>query len=142
MSKAWSGRFKEDTSKDVELFTESISFDKALAIYDIEQDFAHLEALLKAGVILKDAYENIKSGLKKITQEIEKNEFYFDISKEDIHMNIESRLYELIGEDAKKLHTGRSRNDQVNTDLRLYLKDHILKIFELLKALKQQLVLK
>ena len=142
MSKAWSGRFKEDTSKDVELFTESISFDKALAIYDLEQDFAHLEALLKAGVISKDSYENIKNGLKKIKQEIEKNEFYFDISKEDIHMNIESRLYELIGEDAKKLHTGRSRNDQVNTDLRLYLKDHILKIFELLKALKQQLVLK
>ncbi|MFP3254419.1 MAG: argininosuccinate lyase, partial [Hydrogenobaculum sp.] len=142
MSKAWSGRFKEDTSKDVELFTESISFDKALAMYDLEQDFAHLEALLKAGVISKDSYENIKNGLKKIKQEIEKNEFYFDISKEDIHMNIESRLYELIGEDAKKLHTGRSRNDQVNTDLRLYLKDHILKIFELLKALKQQLVLK
>jgi argininosuccinate lyase len=142
MSKAWSGRFKEDTSKDVELFTESISFDKALAMYDLEQDFAHLEALLKASVISKDSYENIKNGLKKIKQEIEKNEFYFDISKEDIHMNIESRLYELIGEDAKKLHTGRSRNDQVNTDLRLYLKDHILKIFELLKALKQQLVLK
>jgi len=142
MSKAWSGRFKEDTSKDVELFTESISFDKALAMYDLEQDFAHLEALLKAGVISKDSYENIKNGLKKIKQEIEKNEFYFDISKEDIHMNIESSLYELIGEDAKKLHTGRSRNDQVNTDLRLYLKDHILKIFELLKALKQQLVLK
>jgi argininosuccinate lyase (EC 4.3.2.1) len=111
-------------------------------MYDIEQDFAHLEALLKAGVVSKDSYENIKNGLKRIKQEIEKNEFYFDISKEDIHMNIESRLYELIGEDAKKLHTGRSRNDQVNTDLRLYLKDHILKIFELLKALKQQLVLK
>jgi len=86
MSKAWSGRFKEDTSKDVELFTESISFDKALAIYDLEQDFAHLEALLKAGVISKDSYENIKNGLKKIKQEIEKNEFYFDISKEDIDM--------------------------------------------------------
>lgn len=142
MSKAWSGRFKEDTSKDVELFTESISFDRALAIYDLEQDFAHLEALLKAGVISKDSYENIKSGLNKIKEEIEKNKFRFDISKEDIHMNIESRLYELIGEDAKKLHTGRSRNDQVNTDLRLYLKDHILKIFELLKALKQQLILK
>jgi argininosuccinate lyase len=142
MSKAWSGRFKENTSKDVELFTESISFDRALAIYDLEQDFAHLEALLEAGVISKDSYENIKGGLQKIREEIEKNEFHFDISKEDIHMNIESRLYELIGEDAKKLHTGRSRNDQVNTDLRLYLKDHILKIFELLKALKQQLILK
>ncbi len=142
MSKAWSGRFKEEILKDVELFTESISFDKVLALYDIEQDFAHLEALLKANVISKDSYENIKKGLQKIKEEIEKNEFNYDISKEDIHMNIESRLYELIGEDAKKLHTGRSRNDQVNTDLRLYLKKHILDIFELLKALKQQLILK
>ncbi|PMP93377.1 MAG: argininosuccinate lyase, partial [Hydrogenobaculum sp.] len=142
MSKAWSGRFKEETLKDVELFTESISFDKVLALYDIEQDFAHLEALLKANVISKESYENIKKGLQKIKEEIEKNEFNYDISKEDIHMNIESRLYELIGEDAKKLHTGRSRNDQVNTDLRLYLKKHILDIFELLKALKQQLILK
>ncbi|MGC8650751.1 MAG: argininosuccinate lyase [Hydrogenobaculum sp.] len=142
MSKAWSGRFKEETLKDVELFTESISFDKVLALYDIEQDFAHLEALLKANVISKESYENIKKGLQKIKEEIEKNEFIYDISKEDIHMNIESRLYELIGEDAKKLHTGRSRNDQVNTDLRLYLKKHILDIFELLKALKQQLILK
>ncbi len=142
MSKAWSGRFKEETLKDVELFTESISFDKELALYDIEQDFAHLEALLQANVISKESYENIKQGLYRIKKEIEEGTFSYDISKEDIHMNIESRLYELIGEDAKKLHTGRSRNDQVNTDLRLYLKDKIFEVYRLLKILRKSLVLK
>ncbi len=140
--KAWSGRFKEPTLKEVEEFTESISFDKNLALYDIIQDLAHLEALLKAGVIDEKAYQNIKNGLMSIKKEIEENKFNFDISKEDVHMNIESRLYELIGEDAKKLHTGRSRNDQVNTDLRLYLKDKIFEVYRLLKKLRKILVLK
>ncbi len=140
--KAWSGRFKEQTLGDVEAFTESISFDKELAIYDIMQDFAHLEALLKANVISKESYENIKQGLNEILDMINSNIMDWDIKKEDVHMNIESKLYELIDEDAKKLHTGRSRNDQVNTDLRLYLKDKILEVFRLLKALKQSLIKK
>lgn len=140
--KAWSGRFKEDTLKEVEFFTESVSFDKVLALYDIEQDFAHLEALLKANIISKKEYENIKSGLIDIKYDIQNDKFQWDISKEDVHMNIEHRLFELIGEDAKKLHTGRSRNDQVNTDLRLYLKDNVFTIFNLLRSLRKNLVLK
>lgn len=135
MKKPWSGRFKEETSASVEEFTESISFDRRLARYDILGSIAHAEMLVKQGIISKAEGKKIITGLKDILKKIEAGRFNFKKELEDVHMNIEYTLTQHIGKAGAKLHTARSRNDQVVTDLRLYLRDETVNILSLLKKL-------
>ncbi|MFN4196875.1 MAG: argininosuccinate lyase [Caldimicrobium sp.] len=121
MEKAWSGRFKEKSHEFFEEFTESISFDRVLAFAEIKASLAYAKALNKIGILSQDELAQIERAFKTIEKEIREGSFPFRIEFEDIHMNLEKRLYELIGEIAYKIHTGRSRNEQVVTDLRLYL---------------------
>ena len=123
--KLWDGRFSEATDAFVEAFTASVEFDKILALYDIQGSVAHATMLTRVGVITEEELQAIETGLKEIGEEIKTDSFSWSIALEDVHMNIESALTERIGEVGKKLHTGRSRNDQVATDIRLYLRDTI-----------------
>jgi argininosuccinate lyase len=127
-NKLWGGRFTQPTDKFVEEFTASISFDKRLYHQDIRGSVAHARMLGKQGIIPLEDVEEIVHGLQKILGQIEAGEFDFSISLEDIHMNIEARLSAAIGEAGKRLHTGRSRNDQVALDIRLYMRDEIVEI--------------
>ena len=139
-SKIWGGRFLAPTDEIMEEFNSSIQFDKILYIEDIEGSIAHSEMLSKQNIISKDELELIKSGLKQIELEISNNEFNFSVKLEDIHMNIENRLIEIIGEAGKKLHTARSRNDQVATDIKLWLRKRIDQIELSLKSLQRTLI--
>ena len=123
--KLWDGRFSEATDAFVEAFTASVEFDKVLAHYDIEGSIAHATMLASVGVLSDGELEQIVSGLTEIAEEIRTGHFNWSIALEDVHMNIESALTDRIGDIGKKLHTGRSRNDQVATDIRLYLRDMI-----------------
>lgn len=125
MAKAWGGRFRGDTDPRVEAFTESISFDSRLAAFDIRGSQAHARMLAHVGLIDKDEANQIVAGLEDIGREIESGDFEFRAELEDIHMHIEHALIQRLGDVARKLHTGRSRNDQVSTDLRLYVRDAI-----------------
>ncbi len=140
MKKLWSGRFTKKAAKIIEGFTESISFDKRLWKYDIEGSIAHAAMLGKQGIISKGDSEKIITGLKKIAEEIEKGKFRFREDLEDIHMNIEAALIQKIGEKGGKLHTARSRNDQIALDLRLYLREETKKILTLIKKFQQALL--
>ena len=120
--KPWGGRFAEPTDRFVEEFTESVSFDRRLAPYDIQGSIAHVEMLARVGVLTQDEAGRICSGLNAILADIVTGKFTWRQGLEDVHMNIEAALVERIGEVGKKVHTGRSRNDQVATDLRLYLR--------------------
>lgn len=138
--KLWGGRFSEKTDEFVEEFTESVSFDRELAIYDIMGSIAHVKMLGKQGIIpLKDA-EKIQESLEEIKHQIEEGVFEFKRELEDVHMNIEKALMDKIGSVGGKLHTGRSRNDQVVTAFRLYLKDNIRQIVDLLTSLMEALL--
>ena len=123
--KPWGGRFTESTDAFVEAFTASIGFDQRLYRHDIAGSIAHARMLAHVGIITDTEYEKISDGLATILADIERGDFAWSVSLEDIHMNIEARLIDRIGETGKKLHTGRSRNDQVATDLRLYLREEI-----------------
>ena len=123
--KPWGGRFTESTDAFVEAFTASIGFDHRLYRYDITGSIAHARMLAHVGIITETECNRIVDGLEDIRVDIERGDFAWSVALEDIHMNIEARLIERIGESGKKLHTGRSRNDQVATDLRLYLRDEI-----------------
>ncbi len=123
--KPWGGRFTESTDAFVEAFTASVDFDRRLYAYDIQGSIAHARMLHRIGVLDPTELDAIVEGLEAIRGEIERGEFQWSVSLEDVHMNIEARLTERIGPAGKKLHTGRSRNDQVATDLRLYLRDEI-----------------
>ncbi|MES9900379.1 MAG: argininosuccinate lyase [Sedimenticola sp.] len=123
--KLWSGRFNEPTDAFVEAFTASVEFDQRLYRYDIQGSIAHATMLTKAGILTETERDRIISGLETIQQQIEAGEFNWSVELEDVHMNIESALTGAIGDAGKKLHTGRSRNDQVATDIRLYLRDEI-----------------
>ncbi len=123
--KPWGGRFSEPTDQFVERFTASVGFDQRLYHHDINGSLAHAQMLAKVGVLTDDEYRQISEGLEAIRGEIERGEFNWSVSLEDVHMNIEARLTGRIGITGKKLHTGRSRNDQVATDIRLYLRDEI-----------------
>ncbi len=120
-----SARFAQATDAFVEIFTASVDFDQRMAIQDIEGSVAHAKMLCKIGILTETEREDIINGLATIAKEIEQGEFNWSIQQEDVHMNIEARLTELIGIAGKKLHTGRSRNDQVATDIRLYLRKEI-----------------
>ncbi|MEE3327329.1 MAG: argininosuccinate lyase [Myxococcota bacterium] len=121
--KLWGGRFDGATDPTVERFSASVHFDRALAQYDIRGSIAHARMLAETGLIPRTDADALVAGLESIGSQIEREEFVFDPALEDIHMNIEARLHEEIGPVAGRLHTGRSRNDQVATDLALYLKD-------------------
>ncbi len=123
--KLWDGRFSEATSAAVEAFTASVTFDKRLFRHDIRGSIAHAQMLRQVGVLSLDEYTAIEAGLREIEADIEAGKFDWSVALEDVHMNIEARLTERIGVAGKKLHTGRSRNDQVATDMRLYLRDEI-----------------
>ncbi|HIQ39826.1 MAG TPA: argininosuccinate lyase [Sulfurivirga caldicuralii] len=120
-----SARLTESTDAFVEAFTASIDFDKRMYRQDIQGSLAHARMLNKVGILTDEELADIERGLKQIQAEIEQGAFTFSLAQEDIHMNIEARLTQLIGITGKKLHTGRSRNDQVATDIRLYLRDEI-----------------
>jgi len=124
-SRMWGGRFSEPTDEFVQSFTASVSFDRRLAMADIEGSNAHAMMLKHIGVLNSDELTAIQYGLQQIRDEINDGKFEWSVALEDVHMNIEARLTALIGDAGKKLHTGRSRNDQVATDIRLYLREQI-----------------
>lgn len=124
-TKLWGGRFSESTNKTAERFSASIHYDKRLYAHDILGSIAHAKMLAITGIISADEAEQIEKGLLTIREEIKDGTFSFHVEREDIHMNIEARLIELIGPAGEKLHTARSRNDQVVNDMRLYLKTEI-----------------
>ena len=137
--KPWGGRFQEPTDKDVEAFTASIHFDRRLYRQDIEGSIAHARMLASQKIITKKEEKAILAGLKTIGKDIEAGRFVFNPDDEDIHMAIEKSLISRIGKAGGKLHTGRSRNDQVSLDVRLYLRDEIRRILELLSIFKKSL---
>ena len=133
----WGGRFSEATDAFVAEFTASVQFDQRFYKQDIAGSIAHATMLAKVGVLTEQERDDIINGLNTIQAEIEAGQFEWRIDLEDVHMNIESRLTQRIGITGKKLHTGRSRNDQVATDIRLYVRDEIDAILELLKKLQK-----
>lgn len=138
--KLWGGRFSKETASLVDEFNASIEFDQKLYKHDIMGSIAHAKMLGKQNIILPSEAELIVENLKQILEEIEINQIEFKLEYEDIHMNIEKLLIDRIGDVGKKLHTARSRNDQVAVDIRLYLKDEINEIIALLNALLNTLV--
>lgn len=140
LDKPWSGRFNEPTDAFVEAFTASVGFDQRLYAYDIQGSIAHATMLAKQGVLSDDEKTRIVEGLTEIREDIEAGRFKWSVSLEDVHMNIESALTAKIGEAGKKLHTGRSRNDQVATDIRLWLRDECCQIDAMLINMQQALL--
>ncbi len=138
--KLWGGRFSQPTDKFVEEFTASIQFDQRLYRYDIQGSIAHCRMLAKQAIITGEEADTIVAGLGGILVEIERGEFEFSIAREDIHMNVEARLIEKVGPVGGKLHTARSRNDQVAVDVRLYLRDEVDAIRKALTALRKALL--
>jgi len=136
----WKGRFQEATADLVEQFGESISFDWRLYSYDISGSIAHARAQVKAGLLTQAEFDAIETGLREIEGEIERGEFEFSTALEDIHMNIEAELTKRIGAPGAKLHTARSRNDQVATDTRLYCRTEIDLMIELVEQLEGALL--
>ncbi len=124
-TRMWGGRFTEPTDEFVQSFTASVAFDRRLADADIEGSRAHATMLERIGVLNKNEYSAIIDGLQQVQDEINEDRFAWSVALEDVHMNIEARLTELIGDAGKKLHTGRSRNDQIATDIRLYLREQM-----------------
>src|SRR5690554_5544675 len=122
---AWAGRFSEPTDAFVARYTASVDFDKRIFRQDIQGSIGHAGMLTKVGVLTETKGEDILRGLEERRIEIERGEFNWPVALEDVRMNIEARLTEKIGITGKKLHTGRSRNDQVATDIRLYLRDEV-----------------
>ena len=128
-TKKWSERFSEPTKQIVKRYTASVNFDSKLALVDIEGSLVHAEMLKNQKIILTKDFKAIQKGLNQIKKEIIADRFKWSLDLEDVHLNIEKRLIEIIGEPGKKLHTGRSRNDQVSTDMRIYVRnatDHIV----------------
>ena len=122
---AWSARFNEPVSDLVKRYTASVFFDKRLAQVDIQGSLAHADMLAAQNIISAQDYADIQRGMALILSEIEDGKFHWSLDLEDVHLNIEKRLTELVGDAGKRLHTGRSRNDQVATDIRLYLRASI-----------------
>ncbi|PWW08307.1 argininosuccinate lyase [Paenibacillus cellulosilyticus] len=140
MSKLWGGRFTKKTDQLVEEYTASITFDKELAEEDVQGSLAHVTMLGKQGILPADDVDTIKDGLHRVLQRIKRGDWEFDIADEDIHMNIEKALIEDIGPVGGKLHTGRSRNDQVATDMHLYLRKRVVEFVDLLQKLQSALL--
>ncbi|MCI6582488.1 MAG: argininosuccinate lyase, partial [Oscillospiraceae bacterium] len=131
MAKMWAGRFSKEVDETVNAFNSSISFDGRMYRHDIEGSIAHAEMLGRCGIISKDDSLKIQEGLKEILADIESGALELDMTAEDIHMFVEAELTKRYGDVGKRLHTSRSRNDQVALDIRLYLRDEIVQIREL-----------
>ena len=142
MKKMWGGRFTQPTNKLVEAYTASIGFDQRLAEVDIEGSMAHVRMLGRVGVLTPDEADAIVQGLRKVKQRIDSGEVSYSVAYEDIHMNIEKMLTDEIGPLGGKLHTGRSRNDQVALDLHLYVKRVTVQTVEQLARLQEALLQK
>lgn len=138
----WGGRFAAETQKDVARYSESISFDKRLYKHDIAGSKAHVKMLAKQGIIPQSSADAIRAELDVILQKIESGDFKYDIALEDIHMHIESVLIASLGAEGARVHSGRSRNDQVALDIRLYLRDMIDELISGLRTMQQALVAK
>lgn len=138
--KAWSGRFHEPVSELVKQYTASITFDKRLAQCDIQGSLAHAQMLHQSGVLSAEDLAAIKTGMQEILAEIAASKIDWSVDLEDVHMNVEHLLTQKVGDAGKRLHTGRSRNDQVATDIRLWLRDEIDSIVLLIKDLQSALV--
>lgn len=138
--KPWGGRFSEPTDAFVEKFTASVQFDQRLYYHDIQGSIAHATMLAKVEVLTDEERDTIINGLKEVQADIEAGRFEWSVKLEDVHMNIEARLTDKIGITGKKLHTGRSRNDQVATDIRLYLRDEIDIILDEITRLQNGMV--
>src|SRR3954468_1110526 len=136
----WSGRFKEPVDERVKRFSASVDFDRRLARHDIAGSLAHARMLAAAGIIAKRDLTAIERGLARIRREIDDGHFEWSLEAEDVHLNIERRLTALVGEAGKRLHTARSRNDQVATDLRLWLREEIDATDQLLIGLMRALI--
>ena len=136
----WSGRFAEPVAELVKRYTASVGFDQKLALFDIQGSLAHAQMLSACGIIAEQDLSDIQRGLAKIRTEIIAGEFIWSLDLEDVHLNIERRLTTLVGDAGKRLHTGRSRNDQVATDVRLYLRDAIDELMKLIAALQNALL--
>lgn len=136
-NQAWGGRFTEATDAFVARFTASVNFDQRLARHDIQGSIAHATMLSKANVLTKEELQSIQTGLSEVLREIEDGTFEWSVALEDVHMNVEAALTSQIGITGKKLHTGRSRNDQIATDIRLWLRDEIDNISSELLRLQQ-----
>ncbi|QMT30686.1 argininosuccinate lyase [Alysiella filiformis] len=139
-NKTWSGRFNEPVSELVKQYTGSIDFDKRLAKWDIQGSLAHAQMLHEAGVLSAQDLADIQRGMAEIQAEVDSGSLKWSLDLEDVHMNIERRLTDKIGDAGKRLHTGRSRNDQVATDIRLWLRDEISTIRFLIKDLQSALL--
>ena len=139
-NKTWSGRFSEPVSELVKRYTASVTFDKRMAEVDIQGSLAHAAMLNKVGVLSDEDRAAIERGMSEILQDIRNGNFDWSIDLEDVHMNIERRLTEMIGDAGKRLHTGRSRNDQVATDIRLYLRGAIDDILGLIREFQTSLL--
>ncbi|MBU0513365.1 MAG: argininosuccinate lyase [Proteobacteria bacterium] len=139
-TKPWAGRFAEATAPVVDAFQASVGFDRRLAGYDIRGSMAHARMLRSKGLLGDDELAAIENGLGEIRGEIEAGTFVWDQALEDVHMNIEARLIEKIGDPGGKLHTGRSRNDQVALDFRMYVRDHLDLIRDLVRDLRRAVV--
>lgn len=140
MAKLWGGRFSKNTNELVDAFNASIDFDKRLYHEDIRGSIAHARMLAKCGIIPAEDGEKIIAGLKDILADIEAGNFHFDVALEDIHMNVEARLTERIGSAGARLHTARSRNDQVALDMHMYMKREVAEIAELLLRFEEALL--
>ena len=138
--KAWSGRFSEPVSELVQRYTASVSFDQRLALFDIQGSLAHADMLASVGLLSAKDLADIQKGMAQIQQEIESGQFQWSIALEDVHLNIEKRLTDLIGDAGKRLHTARSRNDQVATDIRLWLRSTIDEIRQALAQVRLALI--
>ena len=136
----WSGRFAEPVAELVKRYTASVGFDHKLALFDIQGSLAHAQMLTAGGIIPKQDMNDIQRGLAQIENEIISGEFTWSLDNEDVHLNIEKRLIELVGDAGKRLHTGRSRNDQVATDIRLYLRHAIDDLIGLIRLLQGALL--
>lgn len=139
-NQSWGGRFSEPVDAFVARFTASVDFDQRLYRHDIMGSIAHATMLAKVGVLTDDERDTVIAGLQAIEKEIEAGQFVWSTELEDVHMNIEARLTEQVGIVGKKLHTGRSRNDQVATDIRLWLRDEIDLILSHLTRLQEGLL--
>ena len=139
-TKAWSGRFSEPVSDLVKRYTASVSFDQRMAAQDIRGSLAHARMLARQGIIGTQDLVDIERGMAQIAGEIERGEFAWSLDDEDVHLNIEKRLTALVGDAGKRLHTGRSRNDQVATDIRLWLRDAIDQVLALIAEFQTRLL--
>ncbi|HUP97237.1 MAG TPA: argininosuccinate lyase [Usitatibacter sp.] len=138
--KAWSGRFAEPLDTLTQRFNASVSFDKRLAAFDIQGSLAHARMLARAGIISADDLASIERGMRQIGEEVRAGTFAWSIEREDVHFNIEHRLTELVGDAGKRLHTARSRNDQVATDMRLWMRAEIDELTVLLRRVRETLL--